>query len=123
MTIIVTKTRIIIDVVGSYFYDKKTIIENGLFLLGGLETHPHDILWAVHDVKIMVEVRARKFSGSSRLRLVVGAERCGVVCAFLSYARVCARHSLTEPERGVRLLNPSDRTSYVLKPIDPFAAN
>ena len=25
--------------------------ENGLFILGGPETHPHDILWAVHDVK------------------------------------------------------------------------
>ena len=25
--------------------------ENGLFVLGGLETQPHDILWAVHDGK------------------------------------------------------------------------
>ena len=25
--------------------------ENGLFILGGLETHLHDILWAVHDWK------------------------------------------------------------------------
>ena len=25
--------------------------ENGLFILGGLETQPDDILWAVHDGK------------------------------------------------------------------------
>ena len=51
MTIIVTKPGIIIDVVGSYFYDKKIMTENGLFLLGGPETQLHDILWAVHDGK------------------------------------------------------------------------
>ena len=46
MTIIVTKPGIIIDVVGSYFYDKKWV-----FVLGGPETQLHDILWAVHDEK------------------------------------------------------------------------
>ena len=51
MTIIVTKPGIIIDVVGSYFYDKKIMIENGLFVLGGSETQLHDILWAIHDGK------------------------------------------------------------------------
>ena len=51
MTIIVTKPGIIIDVVGSYFYDKKIMIENVLFVLGGPETQLHDILWAVHDGK------------------------------------------------------------------------
>ena len=50
MTIIVTKPGIIIDVVGSYFYDKK-MTENGIFVLGGPETQLHDILWAVHDGK------------------------------------------------------------------------
>ena len=44
------KPGIIIDVVGSYFY-KKIMTENGIFVLGGLETHLHDILWAVHDRK------------------------------------------------------------------------
>jgi hypothetical protein len=66
--------------------------ENGLSILGGPDTHLHDILWAVHDIKIMVEARARKNSGSSWLRWVVGAERCSVVCALLSllatYVRV-----------------------------------
>ena len=47
--------------------------ENGLFVLGGLETQLHDILWVVHDgKKTMVEARARKISGSSRLQWVVG---------------------------------------------------
>ena len=77
------------------------MIENGLFLLGGSETQLHDILWSVHDRKTVVEARARKISGSSRLRWEVGAERC----AFLSYtyARVCEALALTEPERGVGL--------------------
>ena len=86
MTIIVTKPGIIIDVVGSYLYDKKIMTENGLFVLGGPETQLHDILWAVHDGKTVVEARARKIPGC-RLWWVVGAERC----AFLSYthARGC----------------------------------
>ena len=46
--------------------------ENGLFVLGGPETQLHDILWAVHDEKNMVEARGRKFLGSSRLRWKVG---------------------------------------------------
>ena len=44
---------------------------NGLVVLGGPETQLHDILWAIHDGKTMVEARARKISGSSRLRWVV----------------------------------------------------
>ena len=51
MTIIVTKPGIIIDVVGSYFYDKKIMTENGLFVLGGPETQLHDILLTVHGEK------------------------------------------------------------------------
>ena len=50
--------------------------ENGLFVLDGPETQLHDILWAVHNGKTVVEARARKISGCSRLRWVVGAERC-----------------------------------------------
>ena len=74
--------------------------ENGLFVLGKPETQLHDILWAVHDGKTMVEARARKISGCSRLRWVVGAERC----AFSrTYTRVCEALALTEAERGVGL--------------------
>ena len=71
--------------------------ENGLFVLGGPETQLHDILWAVHDRKNVVEARARKISGSSRLRWEVGAERCGFL--LYTYARVCEALALTEPER------------------------
>ena len=60
------------------------MIENGLFVLGGPETQLHDILWAVHDEKNVVEATARKISGYSRLRWVVGAEGC----TFLSYTHV-----------------------------------
>ena len=81
MTIIVTKPGIIIDVVGSYFYDKKIMTENGLFVLGGPETQLHDILWSVHDGKNRGRSEGRKISGCSRLWWVVGVERC----AFLSY--------------------------------------
>ena len=61
--------------------------ENELFVRGGPEMQLHDILWAIHDGKTVVEARARKISGCSRLWWVVGAERC----AFLSYthARRC----------------------------------
>ena len=88
MTIIVTKPGIIIDVVGSYFYEKKIMTENGLLVLGGPETQLHDILWAVHDGKTMVEARARKISGSSRLRWVVGGRAMRV---SLIHVRVCVR--------------------------------
>ena len=75
--------------------------ENGLFVLGGPETQLHDILSAIHDGKNMVEARARKISGCSRLRWVVGGQ---VMRVSLVRTRVCARHcALTEPERGVGL--------------------
>ena len=44
MTIIVTKPGIIIDVVGSYLYDKKYMKENGLFILGGPKADLHDTM-------------------------------------------------------------------------------
>ena len=75
--------------------------ENGLFVLGGPETQLHDILWAVHDGKTVVEARARKFRGVPGYGGRSGAERC----AFLSYtdARVCEALALTEPKQGVGL--------------------
>ena len=67
------------------------MIEDWLFVLGGSETQLHDILWAVHDGKTMVEARARKISGSSRLRWVVGGR---AMCVSLLHTRMCARHWL-----------------------------
>ena len=37
--------------------------ENGLFVLGGLETQLHDILWAVHDGKNHGRSEGEKFFG------------------------------------------------------------
>ena len=75
--------------------------ENGLFVLGGPETQLHDILWAVHDERIVVEVRARKISGCSQSRWVVGGRAMRI---SLIRTRVCERHwALTEPERGFGL--------------------
>ena len=106
MTIIVTKPGIIIDVVGSYFHDKKIMTENGLFVLGGPETQLHDILWAVHDGK-----KFREFP------VTVGGRGPSDARFSCTRTRVCARRwALTEPERAVRLLNPSDCTSYVTEP-------
>ena len=62
--------------------------ENGLFILGGPETQLHDILWAVHDGKNVVEARARKISGSSRLRWVVEGQAMRV---SLIHVRTCVR--------------------------------
>ena len=74
---------------------------NGLLVLGGPETHLHDILWAIHDGKNRGRSEGRKISGGSRLWWEVG----GRACALLSYtyARVCEVLALTEPERGVGL--------------------
>ena len=62
--------------------------ENGLFVLGGPETQMHDILWAVHDGKNVVEARGRKISGSSRLRWEV---RGRAMRASLVHVRACVR--------------------------------
>ena len=87
MTIIVKKPGIIIDVVGSYFYEK-IMIENGLFVLGGPETQLHDILWAVHDGKNRGRSEGRKILGSSRLRWEVGGREMRV---SLIHVRACVR--------------------------------
>ena len=72
MTIIVTKPGTIIDVVGSWAGRRHSCMT----FFGPSMTE-----------KTVVEARARKISGCSWLRWVVGAERC----AFLSYthARGC----------------------------------
>ena len=101
MTIIVTKPGIIIDVVGSYFYDKKIMTENGLFVLGRPETQLHDILWAVHDEKNRGRSKGEENIGEFPVT-VGGRDRAMHVS--LVRTRVCAsRCALTELERGIRL--------------------
>ena len=101
MTIIVTKTGIIIDVVGSYFYDKKSRQKMGFSSWAGRRRSCMTFFGPSMTEKTVVEARGRKILGSSRLRWEVGAEQC----AFLSYmyTRVCEAFALTEPERGVGL--------------------
>ena len=100
MTIIVTKLGIIVDMVGSYFYEK-IMIENGLFILGGPETQLHDILWAVHDGKNCGRSEGEENFGE----LPVTVEGQGRSDARFSrmYARVCEALALTEAERAVGL--------------------
>ena len=61
--------------------------ENGLFVLGGLETQLHDILWAVHDGKNCGRSEGEENIGVFPVTVGGRAERC----AFLSYthARGC----------------------------------
>ena len=74
MTIIVTKPGI--------------IIENGLFVLGGLETQLHDILWAVHDGKNCVRSEGEENFGE--FPVTVGGWGPSDVC-FSRHIRACAR--------------------------------
>src|SRR3990170_524343 len=91
--------------------------ENGIFVLGGPETHLHDILLAIHDGK-----NRGRSEGEENFRefpvMVGGRGRAmhgGIACFSRTRTCVCARRwALTEPERGVRLLNPSDCTGYAL---------
>ena len=97
--------------------------ENGLFVLGGLETQLHDILWAVHDGKNRGRSEGEENFGE--FPVTVGGRGLSDVHYSRTCTRVCARRwALTEPERGVHLLNPSDcTTGYVLlNPSNPSMA-
>ena len=65
--------------------------ENGFFVLGRLETHLHDILWAAHDGNNRGRSEGVENFGEFPVRRVVGAERSTEVWAFCSYtyARGC----------------------------------
>src|SRR3990170_5716818 len=94
-----------------------SMTENALFVLGVPETQLHDILWAVHDRKNRGRSEGEENFGE--FPVTVGgrgrAMHGGITRFSRTRTRVCAmRWALTEPERGVRLLNPSDCTSYAL---------
>ena len=81
--------------------------ENGLFILGGPETQLHDIIWAVHDGKNRGRSEGEENFGE--LPVTVGGRGPSDARFSRTRTRVCARHwALTEPERGVAYLNPSD---------------
>ena len=74
--------------------------ENGLFILGGLETQLHDILWAVHDGKN--RGRSEGVENIGEFPVTMGG--WGPSDGHFSHTRthVGARcWALTEPERGV----------------------
>ena len=84
--------------------------ENGLFVLGGPETQLHDILWAVHDGKNRGRSEGEENFGE--FPVTVGGRGPSDARFSRTCTCVCARHcALTEPEQGVRLLNPSDCTA------------
>ena len=75
--------------------------ENGLFILGGPETHLHDILWAVHDGKNCGRSEGAENIGESPV--TVGGRGPSDARFSRTYADVCEALALTEPERGVGL--------------------
>ena len=76
--------------------------ENGLFVLGGLETQLHDILWAVHDGKN--HGRSEGEENFGELPITVGGRGPSDARFSRTRTRVGARRwALTEPERGFRL--------------------
>ena len=91
--------------------------ENGLFVLGGPETQLHVILWAVHDGK-----NRGRSEGEENIRdfpVTVGGRGRAMHRGIARFSRTrmhvgARRWALTEPERGVRLLKPSDCTGYAL---------
>ena len=74
--------------------------ENGIFILGGLETRLHDILWAVHDRKNRGRSEGEENFGE--FPVMMGGRGPSDMCFSRTRMRVCARHwALTEPERGI----------------------
>ena len=93
--------------------------ENGLFVLGGSETQLHDIIWAVHDG----ENRGRSEGEENIGEFPVTVGGWGPRDARFSRTRTRVgerRWALNEPERGIRLLNPSNCTAgyALLNPSD-----
>ena len=70
--------------------------ENGIFVLGRLETQLHDILWAVHDVKNRCRSKGEENFGE--LPVTVGGRGRSDVRFSRTYTRVCKALDLTEPE-------------------------
>ena len=68
------------------------MIENGLFVLGGPDTHLHDILWAVHDGKN--RGRSEGEENFEEFPVTVGGRRLemhGGLRVSLIHVRACVR--------------------------------
>ena len=91
MKIIVTKPGIIIDVVGSYFYDKNHD-RKWAFLPGRAEMQLHDILWAVHDGKNRGRSEGEENFGE--FPVTVGGQGLSDARFSRTRTRVCARRWL-----------------------------
>ena len=94
---------------------------NWLFVLGGPETQVHDNLWAVDDRKNRDRSEGEENIGE--FPVTVGGQGPSDACFSHTCTHVGARRwALTKPERGVRLLNPSDCTAgyALLNPIERF---
>ena len=61
--------------------------ENGLFVLGGLETQLHDIIWAVHDRKNRGRSEGEENIGVSPVTM--GGRGPSDACFSRTHARVC----------------------------------
>ena len=71
---------------------KKIMIENGLFVLGRLETQLHDILWAVHDGKN--HGRSEGEENFGEFSVTVGGRGPSDARSSCTRMRVCARRWL-----------------------------
>ena len=63
------------------------MIENGIFVLGGLETQLHDILWVVHDGKNCGRSDGEENFGE--FPVTVGGRGPSDARLSRTYARVC----------------------------------
>ena len=66
--------------------------ENGLFVLGGPEAQLHDILWAVHEEKKVVESEGEDNFGA--FPVMMGGRGPRDARFSRTRTRVCARHWL-----------------------------
>ena len=66
---------------------EKIMIENGFFILGGLETQLHDILWAVHEGKN--RGRSEGEENFSEFLVMVGGRGPSDAHFSCTYAHVC----------------------------------
>ena len=89
------------------------------FRPGRAEMQLHDILWAVHDGKNCGRSEGKENFGE--FSVTVGGRGPSDARFSHTCTRMGARRwALTEPERGIRLLNPSDCTAgyALLNPSD-----